>query len=989
MAVVLVVGGGGREHAMVHHLSLSNSVARIYAAPGNPGIEGEPKSQCVELHIKNHQEVVLFCQEKSVNLVAVGPEAPLADGLEDSLTKAGVLVFGPSRSAASLEYNKAMAKLFMQRYGIPTARSEIFHEPLAAKAFIASSGWAGWAVKAAGLAGGKGVIVTSDRQEAARAVDLLTASHAQAASTLVVEERLYGEEISAMAFSDGQAMVMMPPAQDHKTRFANNRGPNTGGMGAVCPYPVAPSTLKACQQILTKTMNGMTSEGYPFRGVLYAGLMLCGGKPYVLEYNCRFGDPETQAVLLLLKSDLYQIMKACATSSLAECPTIQFREECASAVVVVTSNYPETADKGLPITGLDLITSPTGEEVKVYHSSTVRGQSRDLLTSGGRVVTVVAVASSHDTARNTALKQARKVAFEGASLRDDIGMQALHAEKKLKSGSPELTYSSAGVNVAKGEQFVETIRGCVASTHGPAVLGGLGGFGALYDLQGLGLHHPVLVSGTDGVGTKLMIANAVGRHDTIGQDLVAMCLNDVLCHGADPLFFLDYLATGSLDLATLETVVKGIAKACKESSLALVGGETAEMPGLYRSGEYDLAGFAVGVVEKDQLLPQKELMTEGDVLIGVASSGFHSNGFSLVRKVVDRLGLKYSDPSPVDYKKTLGDLLLTPTRLYADVFKKVKGKYLGAAHITGGGIIGNAARMLPEFLQIQLDAKRWPVLDEFRWIAAQGIPFDEMARTFNLGLGLILAVKQEEKIEVLKLLANDGAFEVGYLSVSRAGEPHVTISNLQSCLFSPKLVATPPPSKPRVRTAILISGRGSNMMAIVDASREPHSPAEVVLVLSNRPDAQGIQWAADNGIKTAVVNHRDYKDRRSFEEEVHKILIVAGAQLVCLAGFMRILTADFVNLWKDHLINIHPSLLPSFKGKDAQNQALEAKVKITGCTVHFVEAEVDSGDIIDQEAVPVLPQDTEDSLSARIREAEHLIFPRAVLSVAKKMQEFL
>lgn len=305
-----------------------------------------------------------------------------------------------------------------------------------------------------------------------------------------------------------------------------------------------------------------------------------------------------------------------------------------------------------------------------------------------------------------------------------------------------LSYRDAGVDIEAGERLVEAISPLAKSTMRKGVMGGLGGFGALFDLKSEGWKDPVLVSGTDGVGTKLMVAFETGIHNTVGIDLVAMCANDVLAQGAEPLFFLDYFATGKLEGGIAEAVIAGIAEGCKQAGCALVGGETAEMPGMYPPGHYDLAGFVVGAVEREAILPAMDAMAPGDVLIGIASSGPHSNGYSLIRKVVERTGLKYSDPSPFS-NTTLGEALLTPTRLYSDAaLPLIRSRAIkGLAHITGGGLTENTPRMCPKHLAPRIDRGAWTPPTVFDWLQSEGnVAEDEMHRTFNMGIGLVFAV---------------------------------------------------------------------------------------------------------------------------------------------------------------------------------------------------------------------------------------------------------
>jgi len=331
-----------------------------------------------------------------------------------------------------------------------------------------------------------------------------------------------------------------------------------------------------------------------------------------------------------------------------------------------------------------------------------------------------------------------------------------------------LTYKDAGVDIDAGEALVERIGPAAKATRRRGADADLGGFGGLFDLKAAGFKDPILVAGTDGVGTKLKLAIDTGRFDDIGQDLVAMCVNDIVVQGAEPLFFLDYYATGKLEVESAATVVEGIARACKESGCALIGGETAEMPGLYAKGDFDLAGFAVGAVERDAILPKTDRMKAGDVLIGIASSGVHSNGYSLVRKVVEKSGLTLDAPAPFASGKMLGEALLTPTRLYvrAALDAMRTGGIKGLAHITGGGITDNLPRCLPEGLDAEVNLDAIAVLPVFQWLAKQaGIAENEMLRTFNCGIGLVAVADEKHAGQVIDAFqeAGDHAARIGKL----------------------------------------------------------------------------------------------------------------------------------------------------------------------------------------------------------------------------------
>ncbi len=339
-------------------------------------------------------------------------------------------------------------------------------------------------------------------------------------------------------------------------------------------------------------------------------------------------------------------------------------------------------------------------------------------------------------------------------------------------GKPTLSYKDAGVNIDAGNALVERIKKVSARTARPEVLGGLGGFGALCEIPA-GYRQPVLVSGTDGVGTKLRLAMDMGIHDTIGIDLVAMCVNDLIVAGAEPLFFLDYYATGALNVDTAAAVVTGIGKGCELAGCALVGGETAEMPGMYHGEDYDLAGFCVGVVEKTKIIDGSSV-TAGDTLLGVASSGPHSNGYSLIRKILEITGADLQQPMGTT---TLGQALLTPTTIYVkamlQLFRQVHVKAL--SHITGGGLLENIPRVLPKDCNALINTQSWQWPAVFKWLQAQGnVKTTEMYRTFNCGVGMVLCVAPQDVDKSLSLLAVAGhtAWTIGHIT---AGDNRVEL----------------------------------------------------------------------------------------------------------------------------------------------------------------------------------------------------------------------
>ncbi|HUP93921.1 MAG TPA: phosphoribosylformylglycinamidine cyclo-ligase [Burkholderiales bacterium] len=354
------------------------------------------------------------------------------------------------------------------------------------------------------------------------------------------------------------------------------------------------------------------------------------------------------------------------------------------------------------------------------------------------------------------------------------------------SNSSPLTYRDAGVDIDAGDALVELIKPYARRTMRPGVLAGIGGFGALFEIP-KGYSEPVLVSGTDGVGTKLKLAFELGRHDTIGIDLVAMSVNDILTLGAEPLYFLDYYACGKLDVETASAVVKGIAAGCERAGCALIGGETAEMPGMYATGEYDLAGFAVGVVEKSRIVDGSKI-TAGDVVLGLASNGAHSNGYSLIRKIIERSGMEHAiagapgeNGAPPGATETLADLVLAPTRIYVkpilDLLRHVTVK--GMAHITGGGLVENVPRVLPDDLTAHIDRRAWTMPPLFSWLKTQGlVADDEMFRVFNCGIGMVLIVDAADADRAAEHLRQSGetAWHIGVVERRQPNEPQTIVA---------------------------------------------------------------------------------------------------------------------------------------------------------------------------------------------------------------------
>lgn len=972
--VVLVVGSGGREHAIAVALARSPLVQQVVCCPGNGGtaVEGG-KIINAPLSGQDNATIVQLTKQFQAKMVVVGPEAPLVDGLIDVLAKEcpDVWAFGPTQAAAELEASKAFTKDFLLEHGIPTAKYRNFTNAEEAIAYVESLDIENdrQVVKASGLAAGKGVLLPTTKEETIQAVKEIMSDKAfgAAGDTCVVESFLTGPEASCLAFCDGKTARLMPAAQDHKRALDNDQGLNTGGMGAYAPAPcVTPDLQKEIEAMCIKTVEKMAERGTPYVGVLYAGMMLTPNGPYVLEFNCRFGDPETQVVLPLLETDLYEVLKACCTGTLEQVD-VRFKESCSAATVVgAAMGYPETYPKGMEITGLEKANCIEG--VKVYHAGTVL-DGETTRCSGGRVLAVTGLGSDLQGALKTAYQGIHEVNFVGSQgeklmhYRTDIGRRAV--EKKLRIGvlgstrgtalipvieacqsgkipaeivavvsnkpsasilekgkalgptvltkaisakgltraqfdaectaallgagvdyvlligymrilskpfcdfwkgrcinvhpsllprhaggmdlavhqavidakedesgctihlvteqvdggpiviqkkvavSPEdtaeslkakvqplegpafveaiekycrkvISYSDAGVSIDAGNRLVDMIKPFCKGTRRLGCDADLGGFGGLFDLAAAGYDasNTVLIGATDGVGTKLRIAQSMGKHETIGIDLVAMCVNDLIVAGGEPLFFLDYFATGHLEVHEAANVVKGIAEGCKQANCGLIGGETAEMPSMYAPGDYDLAGFSVGAVLRDRILPQG--VAAGDVLLGISSSGIHSNGYSLVRKLVEKEDLSYTSACPWDASQpSLGDALLTPTKIYVkSCLPLIKAGLVKAmAHITGGGLLENLPRSLPKALSAEISYHP-PLPPVFKWMkASSGLDDTEMLRTFNCGIGMVVIVSPESAKAAKEMILSSGESEVFELGTLVEGSGEVIVKH--------------------------------------------------------------------------------------------------------------------------------------------------------------------------------------------------------------------
>ncbi|NWS81861.1 PUR2 protein, partial [Toxostoma redivivum] len=739
--------------------------------------------------------------------------------------------------------------------------------------------------------------------------------------------------------------------------------------------------------ILQHIVDSLRQEGAAYVGVLQTGLMLTKEGVKILNFKCQFGDPQCQVILPLLKNDFYEVIQAAIDGKLCSCMPAWSENRTAVCVVMASPGYPGDSDKGLEVTGL-LQAEALG--LQVFHGGTALKDGR-VVTRGGRVLSVTAVRQDLMEALGEANRGVATIHFQGATFRRDIGHR--------------------GLRLLQQPLYVSTVRG--AQMFLPALTSGLpllgpaerststsfpphralragpegGGFAAFFDLKASGYHDPILVSQTRGLGAKLQVAQVCKRHDTIGQDLVAMCVNDILAQGAEPLFFLTHLACGKLDAEVMETIKEGIAEACRSAGCAFLGEEVTEVAAPCPPGHCDLAGFVVGAVERGQRLLGLQRAQEGDVLLGLGSPSIPGRGFGVVRRILLTSSLHCSSPAPGSCgDTTLGDVLLTPGKMFSPALLPI----LRSGHVKGfaptaEGLLGGISRLLPEHLSAVLDALSWKIPEIFCWLYKEGnLTAEEMARTFPCGIGAVLVVQKELAQHVLQdIQRQQEAWLIGkVVAPCHTAGSQIEVENLAEALqlSSSRAEIQPQPRRRKVKVAVLVSGTGTALPGLIGSAREPGSCAQLVLVISNRPGVEELRSAARAGIPTRVIDHKLYGSRSEFDSTIDRVLEEFSVELICLSGFMRVLSSPFLRKWKGRkILNASPSLFPLIKDGNAHQESLGSGFEVTGCTVHFVLEEPGAGAAIRREP---LPGDAEAALEQRLQEAELRAFPPALQLVA-------
>ncbi|KAM6448363.1 trifunctional purine biosynthetic protein adenosine-3-like isoform 4-T5 [Liasis olivaceus] len=894
---VLVIGSGGREHALAWKLAQSLHLKQVLVAPGNAGTANDGKMSNSAVLISNHTILAQFCKDHNIGFVIAGPEALLAAGIVDDLVAAGVQCFGPTAKAAQLGTNRYFTNIFLDQHGIPTARWKAFSNPKEACAFINSADFPPLVVKPSGFGPRKEIVLASNRADACKAAqdilqDNMRYHSGDSCETVIIEELLKGEEFSCLCFVDGATFIPMPPVRVQKQLPNDNESPSIVGRGTFAPFPQVSEVLleKIKSTLLQRILEGMKQEGMSYAGVLQVELMLTKEGVKVLSVGCHFGDPQCQVVLQLLKNDLYEVIQAAVAGQLCN-STLAWLDNCTAVSVAMESGgYLQHHKPSKEITGL-LQAKELGLEI--FHGATIIKEGK-VLINGNRIFTVTAVKQDLMSALEDVYKGLAVISVQGATYRKETTHQTIAFFRQSVSPSYE---------------------------------------------------------------------------DRIS----------------------DSIACSILDHSSVLPAAMG----------SKLGSETNEMPGTYTAGEYNLVGFAVGAVERGMTLPQKGSIASEDTVIGIASSGLHHQGFDLVRKIFLTSSLHYFSPVPGGYSnRTLGDQLLTPTKIYSRTLLPAlrSGNVKAYIHISDGGLLGGFSQILPECFSVVLDTHNWKIPSIFSWLQVEGnLSEGEMVQIFNCGIGAVLIVQREAAKQVLKDIQKyEDAWVIGKVVHRAAGYPHVEIKNLSEVLLQNKWPFLKDVSnadsqlqtthrKHKVKVAVLISGTGTSLSALLVYAKEPASCSQVVLVIANRSGVEELRNATLAGIPTRVIDHKLYGSRSEYEGTIDSVLEEFSIELICLSGFIRILSSNFLRKWYGKMLGTYPSLSPLTKRRDAYNQVHPSADKIVGCTVHFVLEETSPEAIILQEPVYAKAEDAQETLSEKIKEVENRVFPMALQLVASGM----
>jgi len=722
-----IIGCNCREHVIGKSLLQNNKVNIYYI--GNHSNIGLDNLGCIyeKVDINNSNNVIDWCKKYKLEFVIIGPENPLENGIVDLLENESIKCFGPKKDLAKLETDKLFCRNFLRELenNFNIEINPNYHTDLNIINNLKNNNIE-FVIKQIKLAGGKGVYVMKDHfKDFDEGLEICKKLNNQDID-YIIEEKLYGEEFSLFSITDGVNIVHCPPIQDYKRAYDNNMGPNTGGMGCImnCLEFLNKDDIKDAENINELVLKNISKDD-KYKGVLYGSFIKTKNGIKVIEYNCRFGDPEIICLFKGMKTDFYDI---CVNIYKEELKNIEFNNDIILTKYVVCENYPDN-----PLINYEFYVNKINTNNITWGNCEKRGEHNIQL--GSRIFAYSLSGDNIIDLKNEINNELHKVGGR-VYFREDIGN--ICVEK----------YKECGVNIDLGNDIVKNIQKFIKETENSSVLSKSGSFNGMIEYN-----NTVLVSSMDGVGTKsIFVKDILGSKGLInlGEDLVNHCINDILVSGAQPLFFLDYFASSTLSSDEVINFVNGVSNGCKNSNVILAGGETAEMPNVYKDNHCDLVGTIVGVLDKNNIIDGKKNIKEGDIILGLESNGLHTNGYSLLRKLI-KIGKDNNQNPSENVIKTL----CRPHKCYLEevnlLLKKIKIN--GLCHITGGGLIDNPPRVLPKNLKLDLDYDKLFNDELYDWIKSLNyVNEEEMLKVFNCGYGMLVIISPEE---FNKLNAND------------------------------------------------------------------------------------------------------------------------------------------------------------------------------------------------------------------------------------------
>ncbi|XP_056415519.1 trifunctional purine biosynthetic protein adenosine-3-like [Hyla sarda] len=935
---VLVIGSGEVEEGLCWAVAQSAQVKQVVFAPGTedmPEIEKIDKSAVLT---SNPAILKQFCKDHNISLVIISTMSLLTAGLIDDLTTSGVNCFGPTMKAAQLQDNKKIGKDFMQRLDIPTARWKSFSNPHKACSFITYADFPALVVKAMTSSAGRNFYITRDKDEACRAVQKLTQDCILGASTpLVVEERLEGKEYICLCLTDGVSLAPLPFVHISKHCIPESTSPNIIQLSEK-------NSKKIQDNILQKSIDAMRQAGWHYKGLFGAKIMMTGKGPIILGYICTFEDLKSQMIVPLLKPDLYEVIQL-------------VMEERLSSHVAMWSLEKYTSNRDL--------WSPIAKQPDpdVGHAKRNAKLALDEAASGGVTAAAPVVVA----------KGGNIVAFPGMAYRKDYQSVNRKGKARHKLVCPDETHTMKD-STSDVAQPGPTVMENVHQFLGRKVRS--------FEINSAQFKDPVFVCSSSSLGDKAKVALSCHLHRSAAQSLASTCINDLLAQGAQTVFFMPQCSCGQLSEDVTEAIKEGLALGCSITGATLLDQECTQPPSLYNKGNYNLSGFALGVVERDRRLPRPDQMRAGDLVIGIRSPGsYSSNNLSLLNDLIENHSLQYTSGLPVGDGVTIwGELIINSMVFSLPVLHALQsGNISSCLAISEGGLVGSILHYLPEHMGIIIDALCWKVPAIFSWLYNEGeLSEQELVYNFSLGVGAVLIARKNAAQKILAEIQHvEEAWMIGSIFQHHTDSPRVQVRHLLEALklnniqLMKTVILYRAPAKVS-KVAVLISTAGPKLKLMMDTIIQLGSCARLSLIISNMSAGEELKKVAGAGIPTRVIDHKMFGCHSEFERTMCRVLDEFSIDLICLAGFGRIFTGQFPIKWKGKILKLYPLLFPSMK----RDKLPEAKVR--GYTVCFMLDGGSPGPIILQETVveePEIPtcDQMEEAEQRAVAKALHLV----------------